>query len=556
MSQTLELLASALAETNLNISKIDFTKKNPIFLVGEPTGVDFAKFANRLVANLGDSISKYTDLVPTLFSTRKFKALLTAYANAELSDQSDLEEKLPEELRGMKLYVDPTSPKRELAFYLTNQNEKLSPFNPHLYMRLIGMSEADASRAATRAVLEYQPRAPLGLSKQESEDGGTYDIFNSYLPAPWTEYEGDLPDELPPLFAKLVGHLFPLPVEREYFFAWLHESLTNRAFVYLVLCGAPGTGKNRLKLVMRALHGHSNTVDGKKSTFSERFNTQLFGNTLTWFDELHYDLDMENQMKEVQNDSIAREAKGVDATRSSKVHASLVVSNNKPRDNYIAFDARKFAPLLVNPKKLLAGMTNDEIGQLTAKVESPSGPGYDLKFVAQIGRWILKHGDPSRWPHLEYKGPMFYRLAHTSMTRWQKKCALLLLNEENRRGPGDKKIVTHEKYGLQWSTVQEFYAKKTRGNMDHVFPDWSSVRHFCDHFVDSQGRRVFETHSIKGDIMSDFYVRQILFDVQILTEEDVIRESADMIKPIESDVNGRREDDNERDDEYDGTDLL
>src|SRR5690606_21243232 len=111
--------------------------------------------------------------------------------------------------------------------------------------------------------------------------------------------------------------------------SWLYHSMFKRSFVYLILCGAPGTGKNRLKLVLRALHGHINTIDGKRSTLIERFNSQLADSTLAWFDELHYNMEMENTMKELQNDSISIERKGIDATRSTSIHASLIISNNK-----------------------------------------------------------------------------------------------------------------------------------------------------------------------------------------------------------------------------------
>ena len=132
----------------------------------------------------------------------------------------------------------------------------------------------------------------------------------------------------------------------------MYAALFNRAYTFLILCGAGGIGKNRLKLVNKALHGHHNAIDGKKSTFTERFNSQLYDCTEAWFDELTYTMDMENVMKEIQNDTISIERKGIDATRSTKIYASSVISNNKPRDNYIAFDARKFVPLQLTNNRL------------------------------------------------------------------------------------------------------------------------------------------------------------------------------------------------------------
>src|SRR5690606_14664466 len=137
--------------------------------------------------------------------------------------------------------------------------------------------------------------------------------------------------------------------------------------------------------------------------------------TLAWVDELRYDDEMENTMKELQNDSISIERKGIDTTRATKIHASIVISNNKPRANYIAFDARKFVALKIAGHRLEESMSLEEIDLLTRKVEDEKSEHFDSKFLAQIAKWIKRRGASKKWRNLEYKGPMFWTLAHTSM---------------------------------------------------------------------------------------------------------------------------------------------
>jgi hypothetical protein len=353
-------------------------------------------------------------------------------------------------------------------------------------------------------------------------------ILNTYVPPEWELWRKKnpkdwqkLPSKPPKLVMKLLTHLIPDPKERKYFYAWLYASLTARSYVYLVLCGAPGAGKNRLKLLLRALHGRDNTNDGKKSTLDNRFNYQLSQGTLTWFDELKYDSDMENVMKEIQNDYLSIERKGVDATRSSTIHSSMVISNNKPRDNFLAFDARKFAPLMLAPVDLRHSMSEAEIELFSRKVETGK-PDFDVRFVAQVAKWILSIGAANlkTWPTLEYRGPMFWTLAHTSMARWQKKAISTLIDKKTGIRVGwDDAEGAHI-----WSKVEEKITKRS-GEHAMVFPDYSSVKAFFDIFCDGNGMRAFTTKLIPGNnIMGDFYIYPLMDKVDIITEATVAQQ--------------------------------
>jgi hypothetical protein len=384
---------------------------------------------------------------------------------------------------------------------------------------------SDAVSAARKVVPEYLPRSGTGVFSRKNLYGNEEEVLNTYIPPKWMEYaeKNRMKDSLPESFNRLVNHLFPLEIEREYLFSWIYHSLFSRSFVYLVLCGAPGTGKNRLKLILRALPGHENTIDGKRSTLVERFNSQLSDATLAWFDELSYDMEMENVMKELQNDSISIEKKGIDATRSTKIYSSLVVSNNKPRDNYIAFDSRKFAPLVISSRRLETSMDPGMIARMSSWVEDPAAPTYNLPYIARIGNWIRNHGRSDKWPHLEYRGPMFYMLAHTSMTRWQKK-AVTIMTDAEKVLPG--RAVVDPKKGILWSSIQELSQKKN-GDRSLQFPDFTTIKYFFDIFLDSKGNKAFKTESIRDDIMGDFWVKPVVGNLKIVTEAELLGEQND-----------------------------
>ena len=306
--------------------------------------------------------------------------------------------------------------------------------------------------------------------------------------------------------------MFVIEEEKEFFFEWLHASLFDRAPVFLVLSGAPGNGKNRLKLLLQALHGHKNSTTGKKSTLVEKFNSQLCEGTLLWFDELTYDISMENNMKELPNDYIAIERKGVDATRLSKIYASIVITNNGLRDNYIAFDSRKFVPLQLSENRLGDSMTSDEIKTFNSKVKDPASPTYDVAFIAQMAKWIKRRGYKGTWNELEYKGPMFWKLAHSSMTVWQKKAVMLLLDDKSHTPiePGPD--------GYLWSAVTDSANRRNKDGLQRI-PDLSLSQAFFNRYRDIQGRVVFETKSVPKSIVGDFHVKVILDDPQTAFNE-------------------------------------
>lgn len=516
------LLASqfteALATAKIKIFKYDPSKGR---CITTNTGGTFSleRFMKVFSQALGARIVEYPEVQKTFFDAGRMGEALRDYSKSlgVLVDREQRSFDIPDSYKELTLNIDQSHTGRDLKTFMTTPSEYISHVSGTVWARTNGMSEEDVIAGARKVVPEYRPRDKPGIVTQKTINGESIPVYNSYIPPSWREYEGDLPDKLPILFSKLVRHLFPIALEREYFFAWLYDSLFRRAFVYLILCGPGGTGKNRLKLVMRALHGHQNTVDGKRSTLSERFNSQLADATLAWYDELSYNRETENIMKEIQNDSISIERKGVDATRSTRIYASSAISNNKPRDNYIAFDARKFVPLQIASTRLDTAMTAGEIETITNKVENWSSATYDIKFVAQIGRWIKKHGMSRKWHHLEYKGPMFYKLAHTSMSRWQKKAASLIIDGTTLN---NSRIITDQEKGYLWGSIAE-QSQKKNGDRSMQFPDYTTVKHFFDIFVDGEGGPAFKTVNVSRDIMGDFYVKLINKKARILTETEM-----------------------------------
>ncbi len=514
-------MGCALDAAGIKVTKIDFDKKRPVWISGRSNAMSMEHFAELMRGRLGKELRNHAAVGDAILD-----ADMTALADllTKHGEQVGLigEAKLPDGYAGLKINLDLSS-KRELKFFVSNEKELISPITGAIYIATAGLKIPEAVGMARQVFPEYHPRGPRGVFPKKFENGETHDVFNTYIPPTWEdhpEYKKKA-EKIPPLFKKLFLHLFPDKRERSFFYGWAYRSLYDRAPTYLVLCGKGGIGKNRLKNLMRALHGHTNTTDGKESTLTEKFNTQLIGATLIWFDELNYGGGKaENSLKEMQNETMPIESKGVDTTNSTPIYASMVIVNNNYRDNHISFDARKFAPLQMTEFTMLdAGWKQEEIDEITRMTEKQGHPDFDPGALAQFAKWLQKHGKEyaKQFPNMEYKGPMFYHLANTSMSRWQAVAVETLAGMDKK---ATSRIVYVDGLGFRWSSIERHLRKNKDNRLGSFEPNYSLVKSFFEIFRDAKGRKAFSTTDVPESHTRDFYVDPILEKIATVKEKN------------------------------------
>jgi len=516
----LSALKAALEAANITIKKYDPTKARPVYTAHNSISV--GKFGEELRNVLGADLINHPEIVKTNGNNAALERLLEEYAVAEglgAEEVNGAQIFIPKELSHLTLNIDRSSKEAGgKRFFCTTDEELIDPGTSGIYfLDKCGASFVEGVNLSRSVIPRYMPRRVRGiLSDKDEITGSTHDYFNTYIPPEWELWKRrnpklwqKLPSKPPEEIIRMLKHLVPSKTEREYLYSWIFTSLHSRSFVYLVLCGDPGVGKNRLKLLISALHGRTNSVDGKKETFGaneNKFNGQMENNTLIWFDELKYGPDMEPRMKEYQNTNIAIERKGIDTTASSEIYSSMVISNNYPRDNYLLFNSRKFAPLVLGNGPLTLALLPDEIAELSERLEVKS-KAFDVEYVAQIAKWILNIGAKyiGNYPNLEYQGPKYWELAHTSMSRWQK-IAVLALTVQNTRGPFTGWDESQKAF--LWSKVEEaLRRKKEYESKDYRDP--STVRTFFETYRDMKGKLVFEVERVSASAVHDFWIRPV-----------------------------------------------
>ncbi len=392
------ILDKALEQANFIIKKYNPAKIRPVYTDRDRTSLTVARFTEVLISGLKKNLKDFPEVVDAITDEAKMVELLEEWALEHCPLEDGIE--IPQDLSDLTLNVDTSSARRESRYFCTTKEELIEDkVSGEYYIDKCGLDQKQAIVAARPVVPRYLPRHSLGVhARIDPATGRNVNYYNTYSPAPWVLWKKKNPGEWKKLPAKppsdlmeMIRHIIPLKAEREYFYAWLYTSMTARSYVFLVLQGIPGLGKNRLQVLFNGLHGKSNSVNGKKETFGangSKFNGQLFKCTAAWFDELKYDPDMEPRMKEYQNDTASKELKGVDATGSSDLYCSMVISNNYQRDNYILFNSRKFAPIVLGATPLKELMLESVISDISDKLDE-TRPGFDVKYVAQVAKWIF-----------------------------------------------------------------------------------------------------------------------------------------------------------------------
>lgn len=506
------VLSKALEVANIVLKKYDPTKVRQV-QTGEHSTVTVSNFTSLIISSLKKRVTEFPEILACINNVAEMEKLLEEWA--EENSVPGTSGVVPPNLSHLTLNIDTSAKTNDKRYFCTTENELCSEEVSGLYyINKCGFGPQEAIDAARPVVPRYMPRHTLGIHKRiNPTTGEKTDFHNAYVPAAWDLWRRNNPDEwkkipstCPSDLHEMIKFIIPLEEERKYFYAWTYVSITARSYVYLVLQGKPGVGKNRLQGVLRALHGRTNSVNGKKETFGangSKFNGQLFNSTLAWFDELKYNVEMENLMKEYQNDTASKELKGQDSTGSSELFCSMCISNNNPRDNYLTFNSRKFSPIILGTKALKLLMPESKISEISNKLDEAHAE-FDVKYVAQIAKWLLRvgPGHAAKFERLEYQGPKFWELAHSSMSHWQK-IAVSALSSKTSRGyfPG----WDDNRKAFQWSVVEAALRRK-KDFTDKDYRDATTVMAFFDNYCDTDGKKVFETEAFTGSILQDFWV--------------------------------------------------
>lgn len=196
--------------------------------------------------------------------------------------------------------------------------------------------------------------------------------FNTYEPPFWYEdsfYTGkeqeDNISEIPKIYERFFKHLVNNDKPSyEYVLNWLANMLQARNYCMLTTIGNQGIGKGVLGDIMRNLVGESNYSKTDKKIFTKDFNNQAANVRLLYVNEFKItNVDQENKLKALIDDTIEIEAKGKDAKLQNN-YASIYLSSNNMDCVRLSKDDRRFSIIELTENKLVNVLEKEEIEDL------------------------------------------------------------------------------------------------------------------------------------------------------------------------------------------------
>jgi len=241
--------------------------------------------------------------------------------------------------------------------------------------------------------------------------------YNNYVPPEWKRDHfyscGEVPvvktSEIPSLYRKFLMHLVNNHVGSfNYILDWLANAIQARNYCILTTIGKQGIGKGMLGEIMKLIVGNENYAKTDNRLLDKEFNSQINNKVIVYLDEIEVrKTSQENKLKDLINNHIEVEKKGVDA-KMTKNYASFYLSSNNLDAIKIPADDRRFSIVELTSSKLYTVMTSAEISSLL-----------DPSNVAEFARFLYyRKVDPEKMLRV-FKTTRSIELRLNNLKGWQ-----------------------------------------------------------------------------------------------------------------------------------------
>ena len=316
------------------------------------------------------------------------------------------------------------------------------------------------------AIRKYNPYTMRGWEQVEYNTEDVVEV-NTYVPPKW-RFEAS-PDEIniPKAIDKVLRHLFPNDLQREFVLDWLHNALLDKNETFLVLNGAKGVGKGIFCDICKLLVGPEHYSILPESVITSHFNSVLKDKRLLVMDEYDVDRKAHTKLKRFINPTMNIEEKGKDANEAIETFNSYVISNNNEDSMHVEWDDRRFSIPDLSGIDLQKIMDEDEINELSQLIKEDN-----QELAVEWGNYIL-HREPMFAKFKALKGDTFWKLVYVSLKNWQKYLV--------------DKIIFGDDYEdnlMEIDTIRSSYKREERG----TFPNRDKVADFLKNYRHNGGK--------------------------------------------------------------------
>lgn len=208
--------------------------------------------------------------------------------------------------------------------------------------------------------------------------------LNTYIKPDWRNVQVGVQNSIPELYEGLLKHLTCFdesPGSYNYLLDWMTNSLVSRNKTMLTLVGSQGVGKGVICDIFKCLVGKDNYYKAKDGVIKYKFNKPIKNKLIVNIDEIDIKNDSSafDRLKDLVNDEIEIEGKGLDAN-NDRNFASFVISSNRTDCIRIESDDRRFSVIQLTDVPL---RTTQYIEQVT------SGYIFNDENIALLGNFLI-----------------------------------------------------------------------------------------------------------------------------------------------------------------------
>lgn len=241
--------------------------------------------------------------------------------------------------------------------------------------------------------------------------------YNTYQPPQWQhrlfffgEPLAPPPKEPPKIYQEFFAHLCNGEQDSiEYTYDWLATAIRGRNLTMLVAIGDEGGGKGVFGRIMQKLFG-ANYVRVRDTVLKNKFNKPLQNKRMVYFDEVTLTTDEHhNALKNLVNDEIEIEAKGVDE-KSIVNFASFFISSNNLHAIKPSSSDRRFSIIQITDNKLW-GAPNKLIERIDSEILNDEN-------IDAFARW-LNARQFERNMLMPFRSKRFEDVKEASLNEWE-----------------------------------------------------------------------------------------------------------------------------------------
>jgi hypothetical protein len=246
-----------------------------------------------------------------------------------------------------------------------------------------------------------------------------YKMYNRYIPPYWKQNKEpkDFSD-IGPKLLMFFETFIPDKEERDWTIYWLYTLMTRRCEYILTLRGIQGSGKTLLAQLIMIIAGEENSSLAGLRFGTDKFNSEISNKKFVFLDEFKMKEVQRETFKNISNDKIIIEGKGLDPI-TAKNHCSYCIATNYRK--YIILehnDRRFFVPKLCEKK--IDTVIDQKVLDFLWDNSRPDNAGY-REFCVKFPMWV-KHYVESNNIKKDFRFPLktqeFYDICETHKPKW------------------------------------------------------------------------------------------------------------------------------------------